>query len=147
MQENIDLIKVGQMPGFECENRVYSSEGLCPSLKIGGDPKKIIEVVAMRGRENGQQLEVRKDGCINTITQVQKDNLILTGESEVASCLRAEQSRAEQHSPCPSSNEGRIYSLPSSWDSRSELSGQQNTQRKGAREWRDMSDSDNGEYP
>jgi len=30
---------------------------------------------------------------------------------------------------------------------RSELPGQQNTQRKGAREWSDMPDSDNGEYP
>ena len=147
MQENIDLIKVGQMPGFECENRVYSSEGLCPSLKIGGDPKKIIEVVAMRGRENGQQLEVRKDGCINTITQVQKDNLILTGESEVASCLRAEQSRAEQLSLCPPSNEGWIHSLPSTGDCGSDISGFQDSQRKGAREWTDMSDSNDGEYP
>lgn len=32
-------------------------------------------------------------------------------------------------------------------DMRSELPGQQNTQRKGARQWTDMPDSDNGEYP
>ena len=30
---------------------------------------------------------------------------------------------------------------------RSELSRQQNTQRKGTREWTDMPDSDNGKYP
>ena len=30
---------------------------------------------------------------------------------------------------------------------RSELPGQQNKTRKGAREWTDMPDSDNGEYP
>ena len=39
-----DIIKVGQMPGFECENRVYSSLGISPSIKIGGDPKKLIEI-------------------------------------------------------------------------------------------------------
>lgn len=72
-----ELIQVGQMPGFECENRVYSPEGICPSLKIGGDPKKIIEVAAMRGRENGQQLEINKEGISNTVTTVAKDNMIL----------------------------------------------------------------------
>lgn len=91
-------IKVGQMSGYEIENRVYSAQGVCPSIAIGGGPKKIIEgmkldlttsthtvaenkIVAMRGREDGQQLEPRSDECTNTITTVQKDNLVLSKQA------------------------------------------------------------------
>lgn len=34
-------------------------------------------IVSMRGKEDGQQFEMRKDECTNTITTVQKDNMIL----------------------------------------------------------------------
>ncbi len=87
-------------------NRVYSPDGLCPTIETisggGREPK----IVAVRGREariltpkrteygkavrklyesgqltekrkNMQQLEKRKDGLTNTITTVQKDNYLL----------------------------------------------------------------------
>lgn len=57
---------------------VYGTNGLSPWLSATDDkePKRIVECVAMRGREDGQQLEVR-DKITNTITTVQKDNLIM----------------------------------------------------------------------
>ena len=56
--------------------RVYSDEGLSPTLDTmqgGGRQPKIL---AMRGRSSGQELEQRKDDITNTITTVQKDNLL-----------------------------------------------------------------------
>jgi len=62
-------------------NTVYDPEGLSCTLQARDykDPQKI---VAQRGRytEDGkivQKLEVRKDGITNTITTVQKDNMVL----------------------------------------------------------------------
>ena len=56
--------------------RIYSEEGLAPTLNTmqwGGRQPKIL---AMRGRSSGQELEQRKDDITNTITTVQKDNLL-----------------------------------------------------------------------
>ena len=97
----------------------------------------IVNCVAMRGRnpdnpsdrrvgiELEQRLEVRKDGCTNTITTVQKDNMILVRQATKKGTV-----------PCEVGGGGRF-----------ELSGQQNTQRKSARERNSMPNSDNGEYP
>lgn len=120
-----ELIQVGQMHGFECENRVYSPEG-----KIGGNPKKIIEVAAMRGRENGQQLEINKEGISNTVTTVAKDNMILE------EYVHVNQATKEGTIPCKIGGGGG-----------SELSNISNTQRSSARERRDLPNTDNGEYP
>lgn len=78
---------IGQMDNtidhtFESANRVYDVNALAPTLPTccgGGLQPKIIECVAMRGRgeDNEQQLEVRGGGITNTITTVQKDNMIL----------------------------------------------------------------------
>lgn len=67
---------------FESANRVYETEGISPTIPTcagGNIQPKIIECVAMRGRgeENEQQLEVRSDGCTNSITTVQKDNMVM----------------------------------------------------------------------
>jgi len=98
---------------------------------------KIIDCVAMRGRnpenpsdrrkgiELEQRLEVREDDCVGTITTVQKDNMVLI-----------RQATREGFIPCEVGG-----------GMRSELPRQQNTQRKGARQRTNMSDSDNGEYP
>ena len=67
---------------FESANRVYGKDGLCPTIPTaqgGGIVPKVMDIVAMRGRGdmNEQQLEIRSDGCTNSITTVQKDNLVL----------------------------------------------------------------------
>ena len=126
---------VGQMDHksdhtFESANRVYGTDGIAPTLPTscgGGHTPKIMECCAMRGRgeDNEQQLEIRSDECTNSITTVQKDNMVLIRQATKEGII-----------PCKVGG-----------GMRSELPGQQNTQRKGAREWSDMPDSDNGEYP
>ena len=86
---------IGQMDNttdhtFESANRIYDTEGLSPTVTTcggGGRQPKII--VAMRGRnpENPsdrtpgipteQRLEPNSQGLCNTLTSVQKDNLVL----------------------------------------------------------------------
>jgi len=58
-------------------DRVYSDEGLSPTLNTmqGGNRQPFI--AAQRGRENGQQLEKRPDDNTNTITSVSKDNYVV----------------------------------------------------------------------
>jgi DNA (cytosine-5)-methyltransferase 1 len=74
---------------FESANRVYGKNGICPTVptNAGGDHvPKIIDCVAIRGRgaENEQQLEIRVDECTNSITTVQKDNMVLEKTKVVA---------------------------------------------------------------
>ena len=82
-----EIMQIGNiMPGTNRANpnqgRVYDSNGLCPTLGMmqgGGREPMIIKCAAMRGRgeKNEQQLEVRFDECTNSITTVQKDNMVL----------------------------------------------------------------------
>ena len=130
-----EIMQIGNiMPGTNRANpnqgRVYDSNGLCPTLGMmqgGGREPMIIKCAAMRGRgeKNEQQLEVRFDECTNSITTVQKDNMVLIRQATKEGVI-----------PCEVGG-----------GMRSELSRQQNTQRKGARQRTDMPDSDNGEYP
>ena len=96
--------KIGHMGVGGQKGGVYSREGICPCLPATQykDPTKIIEtkdpesnvigqkvIVASRGRNpynpsdrttgspTEQRLEVNKQGTSNTITSVQKDNLVL----------------------------------------------------------------------
>ena len=81
---------------FESANRVYDKLGLCPTIPTcasGGSQPKVIDefpvICASRGRnpenpnnrEKGieleQRIEVNKEGISNTLTTVQKDNLVL----------------------------------------------------------------------
>lgn len=81
----MEIKLIGQMDNttdntFESANRVYGSDGISPTIPTscgGGHTPKVMECVAMRGRENGQQLEIRPDECVNSITTVQKDNMVL----------------------------------------------------------------------
>lgn len=84
---------------FESANRVYDKNNLCPTIPTcagGGIQPKIIEetkcCVAMRGRNPDnpsdrtrgakmeQRLEMNKDGLVNTLTTVQKDNSVMEKE-------------------------------------------------------------------
>ena len=88
---------------FESANRVYDTDGLCPTIPTcggGGIQPKIMEIqkmeqciVAMRGRnpdnpsdrtagiELEQRLEPNTEGICNNLTTVQKDNLVLEKKS------------------------------------------------------------------
>ena len=79
-------IQVGtasDIKGYDCIKRVYSAEGKSPTLTTmqGGNTQPKVACGAFRGRyeEDGstkQQLEVRKDDKTNTLTSVQKDNVL-----------------------------------------------------------------------
>jgi DNA (cytosine-5)-methyltransferase 1 len=71
--------------------RIYDTDGISPALNTmqggGRDP----HIVAMRGRETNsrekglateQRLEMKMDGTSNTLTTVQKDNLVLENKPE-----------------------------------------------------------------
>lgn len=103
---------------FESANRVYDANGIAPTVNTcggGGLQPKIVEVkkldieqqiVAMHGRNpdnpsdrstgihTEQRLEPNKDGICNTLTSVQKDNLVLETNfiayDEQNKCLRTE---------------------------------------------------------
>ena len=51
---------------------------MCQPSSLPGGSYNYIEtkIVVMRGRDNGQQLEINNDG-VNAITTVQKDNLLM----------------------------------------------------------------------
>ena len=70
------------MKGLECIKRVYSSDGLSPTLTNmqGGHRQPKILAAAMRGRENNgeikQRIELSDREYANAITTVQKDSLV-----------------------------------------------------------------------
>lgn len=128
----MEIKLIGQMDNttdntFESANRVYGSDGISPTIptSCGGHTPKVMECVAMRGREDGQQLEIRADDCVNSITTVQKDNMVLIRQATKQGVI-----------PCEVGGGGR-----------SKLPRQQNKTRKSTRQRTDMPDSDNGEYP
>lgn len=70
--------------------RIYSDKGLCPALNtVGGGNLEPKIIVAMRGRNpdnpsdrtagspTEQRLELNSQGICNTLTSVQKDNLVM----------------------------------------------------------------------
>ena len=94
------IIKVGCMDNsdgtLECCNRVYSPEGLVPTIPTnrGGDhiPKIICRMTGRNpesptsrvpGLPTEQMLEPRLDNLCGTLTTVHKDNLVLSGDYRV----------------------------------------------------------------
>lgn len=78
---------------FDSSKRVYDEEGISPTLTSASASKPILnrqnnpQIVASRGRKDAegkytQQLEKRTDEHTNTITSVQKDNLLLEPKAE-----------------------------------------------------------------
>lgn len=91
---DIDVVGNLDVKGFDCCRRVYDTKGNCPSITAGGGDHvhKIIDepmICASRGRnpENPsdrtvgspteQMIEINKQGIANTLTTVQKDNLVI----------------------------------------------------------------------
>lgn len=60
-------------------DRVYASDGISPTLNTMQGGNRQPKIVAQRGRGEPpvQQLEARPDDITNTITSVQKDNMVL----------------------------------------------------------------------
>jgi DNA (cytosine-5)-methyltransferase 1 len=65
----------------------YEKSNIAQTVKIGGTIGNVC--VAQRGRNGKQVLEKQKGDHTNTITSVQKDNLILRDGRDNRSCLRA----------------------------------------------------------
>lgn len=138
---------------FESANRVYDTDGLCPTITTcggGGIQPKIMEIqkmeqciVAMRGRnpenpsdrtagiELEQRLEPNTEGICNNLTTVQKDNLVLEKKS-----IKIRQATKDGFIECEIGGGRRLG-----------LSVIPHTQRASNREWKDMSNVDNGDYP
>lgn len=97
--DNMVIEVIGEMDNsdgtMESSNRIYSVDGISPTINTcqgGGHETKILETVqcgAIRGRnpENPkarkaglpteQMLELKEDGISNTLTSVQKDNVVI----------------------------------------------------------------------
>ena len=112
-----------------------------PSDRTAGNPNLV------------QRLEPNSEGISNTITTVQKDNMVLelgyiekgTGkhqsnvvysEDRLSPTIEVKQATKEGSIPCEVGGSGRF-----------ELSHKPNEKGKGTREWADMPNTDNGEYP
>ena len=66
----------------ESIRRVYGTDGIAPTIPTGTGDGVMPKIVAQRGRYNAdgkteQQLEPRPDDISNTLTAVQKDNMVL----------------------------------------------------------------------
>lgn len=166
--KTIDIKVIGKMDNttdntFESANRVYGSDGISPTIPTscgGGHTPKVMECVAMRGREDGQQLELRQDDCVNSITTVQKDNMVLESVivddtykcrdervyKEYAPSIRAEREGLKIVNVRQATKQG-VIPCEVGGGGRSKLPRQQNKTRKSTRERTDMPDFDDGEHP
>lgn len=70
-----DIVCVGGMQEHQSITTDGTSTCLTSSMGQGGGYVPMI--VASRGRENGQQLELNESGCSNALTSVQKDNYVM----------------------------------------------------------------------
>lgn len=215
-------IRIGNIYGATGGNfagNVYDKNGIAPTINTcgGGSREPMIiekQIVAMRGRDPQnpsdrtpgnpnlvQTLEPNSEGICNTLTTVQKDNMVLelghiekgTGKHQsnivydsngISPCLCAGMgvkqqptmhvnilALDEQNQNIRSETFGTLTTDGSSpkhnnrvvevrqatkegsiscevgGGGRFELSHKPNEKRKGAREWADMPNTDNGEYP
>lgn len=130
----MEVKKIGNVYGFDGGNyagNVYDKENIAPCISTfgGGNQQPMViekQIVAQRGGAEGQILEPRYDGLSNSITTVQKDNMIVD----------IKQATNEGYIQCQVPGVANL-SYPDS-----------NTRRgRVVRGGADMSDSDNGEYP
>lgn len=83
-----DEMKSNNGTQFYQQDRVYSQGDISPCIPAnlpGGSYKFLF---AMRGRDDGQNVEIRKDDLTNTITTVQKDNLLCESDLEYVFQIR-----------------------------------------------------------
>lgn len=88
-------VQVGELTGekwekmYEQSRRVYAVDGISPTVHTAGGGNQEIKIAAMRGRNpdnpsdrtagrpTEQRLEINEHGVSNTLTSVQKDNLVV----------------------------------------------------------------------
>lgn len=130
--EEIKVVGMLDIKGTEQIRRVYSTEGVSPTISTmqGGNrqPKILVHkcIAALRGREptdrtigvhTSQRLEPNFNGLCNTLTTVQKDNLVMEKSIEMVDFRYDEGFRTRE--------EGKISpTLPSTHLRTSSLSGQ-----------------------
>lgn len=148
----LEVNKLGNLGDIETQGRsVFDKEGISPTLIAGMDHGNTVPyiteekklMVAMRGRnpENPsdrkagadleQRLEVNDSDVANTLTTVQKDNLVLEEKA-----IKIRQADKQGYALCEIGG-----------GSRPELCNKQYKARKSNRERKDLPDLDNGEYP
>jgi DNA (cytosine-5)-methyltransferase 1 len=111
-----NIIHVGNVnpSGNGMNGNVFSDEGLCPTLTTNKGEGVKVMIGAMRGRYNesgktNQELEIKDDNITNTLTSVQKDNLVIEKpylEFQIAD-YRADEGlriRKDNISPCMTSS-------------------------------------------
>ena len=74
-----DIVQINQPT--HSNDRIYASDGISPTLNTMQGGNRQPKIVAQRGRYNAdgkteQQLEPRSDSISNTLTAVQKDNMV-----------------------------------------------------------------------
>lgn len=109
----MNVNKLGNIYGFEGGNfagNVYDDKALSPTISTYQGGNKQPMIVAMRGRNpdnpsdrtagspTEQRLEPNSQGICNTLTSVQKDNMVLESQvttqgSDIASTIRASMSK------------------------------------------------------
>jgi len=62
---------------IQSEQRGQGARASCLNVRYGQRWTDETYIVAQRGRENGQELEIQKDDKTNSLTGVQKDNLLM----------------------------------------------------------------------
>lgn len=82
MPNNLELVGLLDIKGNESIRRVYKESGLCPTLTTMQGGNREPKILALRGRydEDGstsQRAEINNKNISNTLTTVQKDNLLL----------------------------------------------------------------------
>lgn len=103
-----DVKVIGSLESkFESTNRIYDIGGVSPTLSTmqgGNQEPKILEsqIVAMRGRNpdnpsdrtvgvsTQQRLEPNSNGICNTLTSVQKDNMVLIKQATKSGSIKCE---------------------------------------------------------
>lgn len=82
-------IAVGKLEGGVWDKRynqtrqVFHPEGLSPTIMTGGGGGTETKIIAIRGRKEGQVIEPNNKEISNTLTTVQKDNLVCQNQNYI----------------------------------------------------------------
>jgi DNA-cytosine methyltransferase len=103
-QDKVNVIgELDRIDRHEQANRIYDSDGLSPTLQARSESPMIMEIGALRGRnlqdindrtsgiDTEQILEMNSFGVSNTLTTVQKDNVVV--ETKIIKNQRSEEGK------------------------------------------------------
>ena len=83
MKNEVKINIVGKWsPNSESNGNVYDTDGLSPTVTCGAhggcEPRIRVGAIRGRGERNRQTLEVKDEMVTNTLTSVQKDNILIS---------------------------------------------------------------------